>query len=327
MIFACKNCGGNSLYDPEHQKMHCPYCDGMDSEEERKAETMSVCPSCGAPLEVGEVDIARKCANCGNYNIFEERITGEYRPHLILPFVMGREKIKEILQQEFGKKVFLPDSFLSETKLQTIEGIYVPFWLYDLDADMDYEGKGTQVRVWTAGEMEYTETSYFNVSRQMKIQFTKIPVDASLKMEDGIMDLMEPYQYDALFEFKEKYLSGFMGEIYSQNGEELEGRAASKAELDTENLLHNSIQGYQSITPVRKEFHTETKSKDYALMPVWKYDYVYRGKTYPFHINGQTGKIVGDTPISYGKMSAYSLTVFLGTMALIRLVFSILEVL
>ena len=327
MIFICKNCGGTTVYDPDVQKMHCSYCDGLDSEEIRKSEQMSACPSCGAPVEAGEVSLAKKCNNCGNYIIFDERVEGESRPHLILPFMIGREKMKELLQQEFRKKVFMPDSFLSERKLQTIEGIYVPFWLYDLDTDMEYEGKGTSVRVWNSGDMEYTETSFYSVNRKMKAEFTRVPVDASLNMEDGIMDLMEPYDYSALSDFKEKYLSGFLGEKYGLNAEELEKRASEKAQLDTENLLNNSIQGYQSVTPVRKDFRTNIKIKEYALMPVWKYDYQYRGKQYLFHINGQTGKIIGDVPISLPKAIVYSLTVFLGCGALIQLVLSFLGVL
>jgi len=327
MIFVCKNCGGNSLYDPDSKKMHCPFCDGFDSEEIRKSETMSVCPACGSPIETGEVDLAQKCSNCGNYIVFDERVAGEYRPHLILPFMISRNKMNELLEKEFGKKVFVPYSFLSDKKLKTIEGVYIPFWLYDLDTDMDFEGNGTVVRVWTAGDTEFTETSVYTVARHMKIQFTRIPVDASVRMEDGIMDLMEPYDYSVLSDFDEKYLSGFLGEVYGLNAEELEERAGKKAQLDTDNLLQNSIQGYQNVAPIKKEFHSITKKKDYALMPVWKYDYQYRGKSYTFHINGQTGKIIGNTPVSVGKATAYSLTVFLATVSIIQLVLSILEVL
>ena len=73
-----------------------------------------------------------------------------------------------------------------------MEGIYVPFWLYDYGADYDFAGEGTRVRTWRSGDTEYTETSYFEVIRQMDVDFDRIPVDASIAMDDGIMDLMGP---------------------------------------------------------------------------------------------------------------------------------------
>ena len=38
-----------------------------------------------------------------------------------------------------------------------MEGIYVPFWLYDYKACYDYTGEGVRVRTWTSGNTEYTE--------------------------------------------------------------------------------------------------------------------------------------------------------------------------
>ena len=39
----------------------------------------------------------------------------------------------------------------------------------------------------------------------------------------------------------------------------------------------------------------------YALMPVWTLHTKWQGKDYLFMMNGQTGKMVGDLPVSQGK--------------------------
>jgi hypothetical protein len=43
----------------------------------------------------------------------------------------------------------------------------------------------------------------------------------------------------------------------------------------------------------------------YALLPVWLLNTVYKGKTYTFAMNGQTGKFVGNLPIDKGAYWRY----------------------
>lgn len=327
MIFTCKGCGGNVIYDPEKKQMFCPYCDGIDSEEIVHAETIGICPSCGGEIPVNDYTSASKCSHCGNYSIFEERVEGQYEPHLILPFKIGKSAVKQILKESFQKKVFLPSSFLSEQKLEGIEGMYVPFWLYDYLVHYNYEGKGTKTKIWRVGNTEYTEKSFFSIKRDMDIDFERIPIDASIAMEDGTMDLMEPYGYKALEQFHAKYMSGFFGEIYNENADVLEERAKQKVTANSEELLMGTIQKYDTIVPVKRDLSMQRDGTHYALMPVWIYIYRYRDKTYRLHINGQTGKVIGETPISKGKVVAYGSTLFVALLAIASLAVTILEVL
>lgn len=192
MIFKCRNCGANTVWSPEKDSMCCPHCDSIDSEEAVKGADMFQCAACGAPMQPKQYDSATKCEHCGAYTIFEERISGEYQPHLILPFKVGKQKAKDLIKQEFGKKLFLPSSFLKESYLDKMEGDYIPFFLFDFDCHYRFAAKGKKIRRWTTGDTEYTETSIFQIFRDMDVDFSRIPTDASLAMPDGEMDLLEP---------------------------------------------------------------------------------------------------------------------------------------
>lgn len=229
MIFKCKNCGGNSVYNPEKKMMYCPHCESEDSQEKLDGVGLAQCGNCGAPMDVPDHTSAMKCESCGSYHIFEERITGEYAPHLILPFEISKNQAVAILKKEFGKRVFTPSGFLSNASIEKMEGSYVPFFLYDFHADARYSAQGTKVRSWSSGDYRYTETSYFAIERDMDVEFDNIPVDASVRLEDSTMDLLEPYDYKALEAFKEQYMSGFEGEIYTDNAITLQERAEQKA--------------------------------------------------------------------------------------------------
>ncbi|MCM1252263.1 MAG: hypothetical protein NC321_05535 [Clostridium sp.] len=327
MIYKCKNCGGNTVYEPGRKRMYCPHCESMDSEDIVNDGSLTQCGNCGAPLNINEYTSSGRCPHCGSYLIFKERVEGAYKPHLILPFKVSKEAAAEMLQKEFKKKTFLPSSFLSEKSLESMQGIYVPFWLYDYQVQYDFTGQGTRTRSWVSGDTEYIETSYFEIIRKMEADFDKVPVDASIAMDDGEMDLMEPYTYKELENFDPKYMSGFFGEVYNQGAEQLEERAREKVRSASEEFMSRSLAGYDTVKPGRRNLHLGKDNTWYAMMPVWLYLYQYRGKTWRFHVNGQTGKVVGKTPVSKEKVLLYGFSVFACVSTFVQLVMAILEVL
>lgn len=313
MIFKCKNCGGNILYNPDKGKLVCPHCDGEDSDEKLiSTEYMANCANCGAPMGdvIKEHTSATKCPNCGTYVVLDERVEGEFKPDVIIPFKVSKQKAIEILRSEFGRRVFTPNGFLSNASVEKIEGTYVPFFMYDYDTDTSFRGRGTKVRTWSDYNYEYTETSTFQVERGMKAEFDNVPVDASIPMEDSIMDLMEPFDYNGLTGFQDRLMSGFLSEKYNMTKEELEPRAYAKVESSVEGLLKNSMSEYATITPEYKDIRKTSKRIRYALLPVWEYVFSYRGINYQFHVNGETGKVVGETPVDKNKVFGYGAAVF-----------------
>ncbi len=308
MIFKCKNCGGNSIYSPEKKKMYCPYCDSIDSQERRESisEGLETCPECGGTIPIEQFDSASKCPYCDNYIIFDERVEGDYRPKFLIPFQMGKDACKKSLRDRFQKNTFAPADFLSEARLDSMQGVYVPFWFYNYDVNAVFEGTGTKVRSWTSGDMRYTETSYYSVGRDMEITFEKLPADASVKMPDSVMDLMEPYHYQELTDFDPQYLSGFYAEFYNMPAEQVEDRAKTKMTEDAKALLRSSVSGYSSLHADRETAQIMNRNVEYGLLPVWRYIYSYKGEEYPFYVNGETGKIVGTAPLSGTKVLVYS---------------------
>lgn len=86
----------------------------------------------------------------------------------------------------------------------------------------------------------------------------------------------------------------------------VESRAKAKIQEDAQKVLHDSYSGYSSVRKMGENINVTDSSVSYGLLPVWKYDYSYKGKEYPFYVNGQTGKLVGIAPISKAKVWAYA---------------------
>ncbi len=313
MFFRCKNCGGNVVYSPERHKMFCPYCESEQREERAEGDNnaeMTICPNCGGEVKVGAHTSATRCAYCDSYLIFNERVEGQYAPRMIIPFQLGKETCKKSIREKFKKCLFAPVDFLSEVRLDSMEGIYVPYWFFGYDVRCVFQGEGTKLRTWRSDDKEYTETSYYAVNRDMSIRFRNIPVDASEAMPDDVMELVAPFDYGQLEAFKPEYMSGFYSEKYNMAPGVVEGRAKKRVDEDTGKLMRENIAGYHSVRTIRQDIQTGNSEVSYGLLPVWKYIYHYRDKEYPFYVNGQTGKIVGTAPISRGRVWLYAGTLW-----------------
>ena len=315
------------VFSPEKQQMYCSFCDGTDCDYETGDGSLTTCSSCGGELTIGQFVSASKCPYCGNYLIFDERVKNEFKPDEIIPFKIGKKQAVEAMEKEFKKRKFTPVSFLSERTLGDMEGRYVPFFLFDFSARGEFSGTGTTVRKWRSGNYDYTETSYYDIQRLMDVSYDNVPADASEEMPDYKMDLIEPYQYEALTGFDPRYLSGFFGEIYNKTAAGYADRARAKADESAKKLLRDSVGGYASVSPVVERVSLTDGKVDYALFPVWVYNYKWKDRVFPFYVNGQTGKVIGETPISKLKVLLYSLTlggIIYGVMLLILMILEVI---
>jgi hypothetical protein len=128
-----------------------------------------------------------------------------------------------------------------------------------------------------------------------------VPADGSEKIEDALMDAIEPFPYDKLKPFSMQYLSGFMAQKYDVTYQQIFPRVQKRVEEGSYELLRSDIHGYDSVVLTQKSAALRNVKKDYVLMPVWFLSYQYNGKDYFFAMNGQTGKQSGEAPLSVPK--------------------------
>lgn len=305
MNFQCKNCGASMVFSPERQRIFCPYCEGVDCEEQKGNDSLTVCPSCGGELETGKFTSATQCPFCGSNIIFDKRVSDEYRPKKVIPFKLSKKDAVSALEEEFSDRIFTPSSFLSEKTLVDMKGYYVPFFMYDYHVNSRYVGDATKTFEWREGNYDCTETSYYKIYRELKVDYEDVPVDASISMNDDTMDMLEPFDYRLLTDFDPRVLSGFLSEIYNMDENELAERAEQKVSKSACTIMRESMSEYTLANPEVNTVNMTRKETEFALLPVWKYTYVYGKKFYVFYVNGQSGKIIGKTPISKKKVLLY----------------------
>ena len=256
------------------------------------------CPSCGAELFCEETTVATSCPYCGNPSVVPGQFTGMLKPDYILPFKLDKEAAVRALKKYYQGKKLLPRSFRSDNHIEEVKGVYVPFWLFDATADADLTFNATQVRSFIHGNQRITETDHYRVRRAGSVDFIRIPVDGSKKMPDAHMDAIEPFDYSELREFSPAYLPGFLADKYDMDADACEQRADTRAGNTAEEIVRSTVTGYASCMTVGRNIRVHRGDVKYALLPVWMLATRWKGKSFLFAMNGQTGKLIGDLPVA-----------------------------
>ena len=325
--FKCPCCDGAIEFDSNLQKMKCPYCssefemadlqaysdalngrlednmqwDATAGSEWQPGETEGMrvytCNTCGGEIVGDETIGATECPFCGNPVVVTGQFAGVLKPDLVIPFKLDKKTAMEALKKHYGGKRLLPKTFKDENRVKEVKGLYVPVWLFNADAQGHVLYKASRVRTWSDSRYRYTETSYFNVIRAGGIGFENVPVDGSTKMDDALMESIEPFDISDAVDFQTAYLAGYLADKYDVDAENSIQRANTRIKQSTEDAFRTTVQGYTSVTPISTNISLQNGTAKYALYPVWILNTQWNGQNYTFAMNGQTGKLAGDLPL------------------------------
>jgi len=338
--FKCPNCGGAIQYNPGTQEMVCPYCESVmdvsaiiDMEEdmqrgeeqedinwgpaggewgEGEQDGMAVytCQSCSGQIVGDETLGATSCPFCNNPVVMTSKFSGTLRPNMLVPFKLDKDKALKSLQKHYLKKTLLPKAFKDRNHLEEVKGIYVPFWLFDAEADANIEFRATRTRKWADRNYLYSETSFFRVIRAGSIGFSQVPVDGSRSIDDALMESIEPFSMKDNVDFKAAYLAGFFANKYDVDSNESSARANERIRNSTSKEFASTVTGYTTVTPLRSSIRLRSGGVTYALLPVWLLSTRWKDKNFLFAMNGQTGKFVGDLPLDKAAYVSWLLKIF-----------------
>ena len=158
-----------------------------------------------------------------------------------------------------------------------------------------------------AGDTEYTETQFYRVYREGNVEFDDMPKIALQKANRKLVEGVQPYDRKAAKQFSMGYLSGFQAERRDLEKEAFGAEIARDTEQYAKRVLENDMRGYTTVRPVRQQVGNRQERWRYALVPVWVMTYKGKnGKIYYYTINGQNGKVCGELPVDYKKLSLVS---------------------
>lgn len=234
--YKCPNCGSDMAFDSDSGSLSCGSCGRQDNIESLPKENIAArfsedeakeyqCENCGAVLITEVETTATTCSFCGGAAILADRLSGHLAPAKVIPFTISKQEAEQAFRKWCKKGLLTPRGFMSADRIKSITGMYIPFWMFDLNSEVQVRANCTRVNQYEEGDYICTETEHFEAFRDINLDYLKIPVDASEKMNDELMDKLEPYSYDQLKDFQTAYLAGYIAEKYNYTDEELFPRA------------------------------------------------------------------------------------------------------
>lgn len=337
--YKCPNCDGELVFDPAVQKYKCEYCMSFFSQQElnairpktadEPAETsgrgepdgssadedlshgnalLYNCPSCGAEIVTDDTTAATFCYYCHNPVILGGRLEGNYLPDMVIPFEITKDAAVEGFLNFAGKKKFVPRAFWDKRQIESISGVYFPYWIYDVKLDGRMLGDAKKIRKWRSGNTEYTETRHYAVLREGDVELSGLTENALKKANSVLAQGVMPFEFQKMKQFHMGYLSGFLAERRDIERRDVEEKMRHTMRESAEKLMRETITGYNFVSVSDLGFVPKREDWHYVLFPIWTITYKGKGgRVYFYSMNGQTGKVCGELPIAYGKVWLVSL--------------------
>lgn len=347
--FPCPSCGGNMTFDPESQSLSCHYCgknmeitNEDDEIFEYDLETIESdasddwgnekrvihCENCGAETVLDEYTTAKFCAFCGSSQIAKIDNSAGIVPESLIPFSISNDKAMEMFSKWIKSHFFAPNSLKKDYQIDRMTGVYIPCWTYDAETNSSYRGQ--------AGYYYYvTETYTVQENGETKIKtrqvrkirwvpvsgifteyFDDVLINASKNVDEELMSKISPFDFKDLVRYQPEYLSGFQAERYSV--QLLTGWNQAK-EFIKEEIRSGIIEHIHAdqVRDLRIKTNYHGIKYKHILLPIWICSYTYKKKVYRYLVNGQTGEVQGETPLSPWKIAITILSVI----AVITLIF------
>jgi len=343
----CHDCGAILNFAPGTNNLKCQYCgaeneivpedtepieeldfDAYIKETVKEEDTMQVatvkCTACGASSTLKPNISSDECPFCGTPIIVQGgTMTSIIKPKSLLPFKITQKEAYEGFRRWIKKLWFAPTA-LKKYALQAdkLKGMYIPFWTYDSDTYTKYSGaRGTYYYVTET----YTEGGQTKTRQVRKIRWTPVSGSVSHFFDDILIvashslpikkvNKLEPWDFENLTNFDERFLSGFQTETYQVDLKEGFEQAKKVMESTIRNLVRRDIGGdEQRIYSMNTQYSNITFK--HLLLPIWISAYRFKKKVYRFLVNGRTGEVQGERPYSFWKIFFF----ILGILAVIAI--------
>lgn len=333
--FPCPACGADMAFTPESQSLCCSYCghsvdieDGnQDIKEYDLAEGEKLCSTdwgsqtrvvhcetCGAQTVLEENNVAQLCSFCGSAHVVKRDELPGIRPESVVPFKTPEKKARDAFSRWIKSRFFAPNDVKSKHQLDRMSGIYIPYWTYDSDTHSAYSAQ-RGVHYWVSESYTTTEngktvhktrqvrkTRWYPVSGTHGEFFDDVLVHASTRLDKVLGGRVGNFDLKQLVGYKPDYLSGFVAEKYGIGLKD--GWERGKV-IIRDRLAHNITRkiGGDEVRFLKVRTSYDKMTYKHTLLPLWVSGYYYQGKLFNFIVNGQSGEVHGEAPVSPWKVA------------------------
>jgi hypothetical protein len=326
--FPCVTCGADVRWDPGAQSLRCDYCGTTrdvtispqkiaerDIDQALRephdlgwgAQRKAVhCNRCGATTTFDPGVAASSCAFCGTASVVEAPLDAKMvRPEGLLPFRIDRNSATGKFRQWLSSLWFRPNDLKGRAALTKLAGAYIPFWTFDAATHSSWTadaGYYYYVSVRRGNQtVRERRVRWEPAAGTLELFFDDLPVPASRGLDGSMCKEIEPFPTADLVPYEPSFIAGFLAEEYAMGADEALALAKERMASEIRAACAREVPG---DTHRNLEVQTRLSGIAYknALLPIWVSVYEYGGKPFRFLVNGVTGKVSGQAPLSWVKV-------------------------
>ena len=318
-MYQCPNCGGQLRFNIPTQQLACENCQSefdpyqiskeKDAEEESFYDvTVFKCPQCGGEIVSSDNTAANFCTFCGASTVLTSNLRKEKRPGYIIPFTKTKEDCKNAYAKHMRRAWFAPKELKDSRFIDSFRGIYMPYWAYHITEEGPVSLSAS--RSYRRGD--YIITDKYSVSGDINSSYKGISYDASSSFDDQLSQSIAPYDVRNMNRFTPSYLCGFYADTADVDPDTYTSDAIDIAATKTYDYVKTrpelgSVSLDETAASAKSKFNPKCKAADGAMFPVWFMSYRNKDRVAYATVNGQTGKVVADMPVSISKYIISSL--------------------
>lgn len=355
--FKCPQCSTNLIFDADAEKFHCSRCSSdYPVQDYRKPEKVDKtiyrlaeyqdeevrsyhCRTCKATLIADNRSVIDVCPFCYAPMYLSERIAGRPSPTMVIPFAITKNQAEKALRKWHRRLKFAKSDIGLDAKRPKPVGIFMPVQLFS--ADVQGEAKLEATKITAPGEAQANsrqtkaeipegtnapgtkkkgkEISTWELYRQARLHFDAYPINVSQKLDEKLFTAIQPYHTSALTYYLPDSLTGFYSEPSTASGREVLPELEKQLRTCLDTYIFEAVEGYDTKEIIGRDYQVLTRSCDYALLPVWLASYNSNDTDYFFVMNGQTGKLAGNPPLSRFKLGLTGFLIVIVLFLLMRI--------
>lgn len=338
-VFPCDRCGADLEFSIGQQSLQCPYCGSIKQIElpadmpvverdfletlDRLQRLRESQAKSEGPVET---QTAIQCDSCGAQVIFQGTLTSTLCPYCaaplqrdkvhdcvvgipvdgMLPFLVPKEHAAENLRNWVKSLWWAPNEFLRQGANGRFNGAYFPYFTYDALTFTRYTGQRGDAYYVTVGEgntqRRERRVRWQFAGGEFQRFFDDVLVIAAGGEPTSLVHDLEPWPLDQLIPYTPAVLAGFFSRTYDVELEDGFREARNRIDAALAMDVRQRIGGdEQRIGSLNSNYSALTYK--HLLLPVWLLAYRYKGQTFQVMVNATTGRVTGQRPYSWVKIT------------------------
>lgn len=291
--------------DRETETTSEPGAGGVEGADSRESEVLQItCTQCGATTTFSPNTASQNCPFCSSPLMASEaHVASFWEPNYVVPFSVSQKRCGELFGKWAKAAYFAPNAFRRLTMgSRRFSGVYLPYWTYDADTVGHYTGRrGTVYTERDSDGKERSRVSWTYVSGDVSESFDDVLVPAVDNLPRKVLQQVIDWDQASYKKYTREYMAGFETQIYTVDFEAGYAYALETMRKTLKDLVERDIGGDQQQV-LSLEMDVSNRKFKLLLLPIWTTACRYKGKVYQVVINGRSGKVYGQKPVSWIKV-------------------------